>query len=331
MKREITIAAAMISIYTAAANLHFNNPKMPAVEYADSLLPQNIYALHIFQDNPLSLRPDARLTEYEISTGLFTDYAEKQRLIMLPKNVPLAIPGGGVPEFPEGTMLVKTFYYFIDCRDTSKGRQLVETRVLLKGKYGWQTGTYNWSGNQETATLTTKAVNKPLSFTDENGIIKKIEYHIPSGNECNNCHTQGGEISPLGFKPGNLNMNVVRSNSLINQLLYLQQQGIINSFNPGIFTALPSGTDTTAVLYQRVRAYLDVNCAHCHNDNGFCAKSRFRFAFEEGDGHNKNARKLIAKAANAIKKGRMPALGTTVIDEKGLALLKSYLKSIDGK
>ena len=60
---------------------------------------------------------------FELSTSLFTDYAEKQRLIKLPANTKLIGISDGLPEFPDETVLAKTFYYYVDKSDSTKKKK----------------------------------------------------------------------------------------------------------------------------------------------------------------------------------------------------------------
>src|SRR6478736_3784091 len=80
---------------------------------------------HIFQGNPSQLNPSPDFTIYELSTQLFTDYAAKQRLIKIPSGQVINPIDDKLPDFPSGTILVKTFYYYHKNQDTSKGKQLI--------------------------------------------------------------------------------------------------------------------------------------------------------------------------------------------------------------
>src|SRR6187402_749632 len=80
----------------------------------------------IFQGDQSNLIPVDGYEPYEVSTQLFSDYAEKQRLIKIPGGSKIIASDDGLPDFPEGTFLVKTFYYFNDKRDVSKGKKIIE-------------------------------------------------------------------------------------------------------------------------------------------------------------------------------------------------------------
>jgi hypothetical protein len=46
---------------------------------------------------------------YDVATPLFSDYTDKERMISIPPGKKIVITGNGLPQFPEGTILFKTF------------------------------------------------------------------------------------------------------------------------------------------------------------------------------------------------------------------------------
>ena len=282
---------------------------------------------HIFQGTPSDLIPEATFKVYELSTALFTDYAEKQRLIKLPGGTKLTPTGDGLPNFPDGTILVKTFYYYKDKQSPSLGKKIIETRLLIKEQDKWNVATYKWDNEQNDAVLITAGATENVSLVDEHGISKTVNYHIPSNTECNTCH-QSAEISmPIGFKLRNLNREVTRSGTPINQLTHLQHEGIFGNINPTSFSRLPNWENTSHTLEERARAYLDVNCAHCHNDQGVCKRLVLRPAYEIP--FNKTFLENYKKSiVIQLENKSMPKLGTTIKHSEGIALLKAYLATL---
>ena len=281
----------------------------------------------IFTGNPVTLTPATGLYEYEPATGLFTDYAEKQRLIKLPEGYKLTAVNDGLPYFPDGTMFVKTFYYRNDKRDTAKGKQLIETRLLIKNNGAWNAGTYVWNKELTEALLVTGGAKTSVSWIDKEARQRTIAYRVPSVKDCGSCHNAGNSLQPIGFKVRNLNVDVVRDSKTINQLIYLQHAGVINAVDPSRFAKLPAWQNTNWTIEERARAYLDVNCAHCHSDKGSCAQSKLRFAYDIPFANTQIAGKKN-RIVNMMAKGRMPRTGTTIVDEEALALIKSYIQNI---
>jgi uncharacterized repeat protein (TIGR03806 family) len=318
MNRIITVVILLIFII---AGIAFGSV---TANYSSLLLPK-LSDYHIFTGDPVSLTPGNGFQLYELTTGLFTDHAEKQRLIKVPAGKTITPVNDGLPQFPDGTILVKTFYYFNDKRDTTKGKRLIETRLLIKNNNQWVAGTYVWDPKQREAVLATSGSNTAVSWIDEKATSRKISYRIPGVRDCASCHNANNTIMPVGLKVRNLNITVRRDNKSINQLQYLQEAGVMDEVNPNQFSSLPAWQNEKYSIQDRVRAYLDVNCAHCHSEEGSCARSVLRFAWEIplADTRITAKRKRIV---NLMAKGSMPRTGTTIVDTEALALIKKYFQ-----
>jgi uncharacterized repeat protein (TIGR03806 family) len=282
---------------------------------------------HLYSGKLSDLTPGKGFVIYELATPLFSDYAEKQRLIGIPKALAFMATGDGLPQFPDGTILVKTFFYWQDKRDTSRGKRIIETRILLRSKDAWEAGTYVWNAAQNEALLTTTGLKTGIRWLDEKGAERNIDYRVPSVKQCATCHYSGNTISPIGFKIRNLNITVRRNNDSIRQLQYFVDLGIAAPLDPSSFSTLPAWNDSRYTLEQRARAYLDINCAHCHNEKGFCSRSDFRPAYENDPATTRIAEKK-GKIIRFLRSGRMPLLGTTVLHEEGIQLIEDYLRTI---
>jgi hypothetical protein len=65
----------------------------------------------------------------------------------------------------------------------------------------------------------------------------------------------------------------MRNGSSVNQLNYFLNEGMMNVVNPASFAHLPNSKDLSESIEKRARAYMDINCAHCHNPDGFASES----------------------------------------------------------
>lgn len=282
---------------------------------------------NIFQGNPSALIPTAEFELYEIATQLFSDYAEKQRLISIPAGDALTVTSDGLPDFPDGTILVKTFYYFRDKRDRAKGINLIETRLLIRSNSKWNVGTYVWNKEQTEALLLTAGMNRTVNWINDDGTGSIISYHVPGNRECATCHNSSAAVIPIGPKVRSLNMDVVRGGETVNQLTYFQSLGILNPVTPSSFTQLPDSHDPALPVAERARAYLDVNCAHCHSHSGIASGTALYFDFSLPLGATR-----IASKKERIKKmmsaGDMPRLGTSTIDQESLGVIKTFLDNL---
>lgn len=284
---------------------------------------------NIYKGNPSDLIPTHDYQLFELSSTLFTDYAEKQRLIKLPIGKKITANGDGLPIFPDSTILVKTFYYFKDKRDYSKGKKLMETRIMIKLKGKWNMDTYVWNEAQTNANLQTTGFDKSVVWVDILGKTNTINYHIPSHTECTSCHQKANNILPIGPKLRNLNIEIIENGTTENQLVKFQKSGIINEFDHHKITKLPDWKNTNNTLSERGRAYFEVNCAHCHNKEGLSAKTKLLLDFETtvDKSHIKKRKKFIIARMSA-KSYRMPKLGTTIIHKEGLELVKAYINTL---
>jgi uncharacterized repeat protein (TIGR03806 family) len=325
MNRIITVASLLISIISGMAYLAASPAYGGIAANAEALLLPKLSDYNIFAGDPQALIPGNGFQLYELATGLFTDYAEKQRLIKVPAGTTLTAVNDGLPQFPDGTILVKTFYYFNDKREPSKGKRLIETRLLIKNNNQWVAGTYIWNRQQTDATLAISGANTPVSWIDDKGSARKISYRIPGARDCASCHNANNILMPVGLKMRNLNISVVRNGQSIKQLQYLHETRIMNEVNPSQFSTLPDWQNEKYSIKDRVRAYLDVNCAHCHSDQGSCARSAVRFAWELSLAAARITEKNN-RIVHLMANGRMPRTGTTIVDSAALALIKKYFQ-----
>ena len=91
----------------------------------------------LFAGDRAAQQPAAGVIPYDLNSALFSDYAEKFRFIKLPAGTHATYSADDVFDFPVGTVIAKTFAYPRDARDPSKGRRLIETRILKHEPDGW--------------------------------------------------------------------------------------------------------------------------------------------------------------------------------------------------
>ncbi|WP_025144228.1 c-type cytochrome [Pedobacter jeongneungensis] len=281
----------------------------------------------LFKGEMSALEPADGVAVFQLSSTLFTDYAEKQRLIKLPKGKQMVLSGDGLPVFPEGTIIAKTFYY---SKVKDKGRRLIETRLLILHQSKWNAATFRWNAAQNDADLITDGANIPIDFTSLDGEKRKIAYHIPTKQECGSCHRQNDAIIPIGPKARNLNIKVERTGENINQLIYLMKKGMIKETKINSLIHLADYQDISLPLEQRARAYMDINCAHCHQQGGFAGNTTLNLDYRTGLEHTgiKFNKSNIIIRTSKMGEFHMPKLGTTVIDDDGIALMKKYISEI---
>ena len=214
--------------------------------------------------------PNKGVVPYDLATPLFTDYASKHRFVYMPDGRAAQYDPERMFAYPVGTILVKTFGYLNDIRDESEGEELIETRLLIRDRRNWTAWTYVYDDDTEDAVLEVDGASRHVAWTHYDGNERSIDYIVPTAKDCRGCHNERYNIVPIGPKAWNLNHDYEYGHGTENQLSHWSTIGILDGApEPEAAPALPAWDDVAhATLDERARAYLEVNCAHCHNPNG---------------------------------------------------------------
>ncbi|MDZ4716552.1 MAG: SO2930 family diheme c-type cytochrome [Cytophagales bacterium] len=196
---------------------------------------------------------------YDINSPLFSDYAYKRRFIKIPPGSTIGYDGAEVFHFPEGTILVKNFYYPADFRNPEKDIRVLETRLLILEGETWKALTYVWNEAQDEAVLELGGSTKRVAWTHYNGSAMEVNYSIPDVNQCKSCHLKGDKTMPIGLSARQLNKK--------KQLTEWVERGWITELPP-VVPRLVAYEDLEAPIDDRARAWLEINCAHCHRPDG---------------------------------------------------------------
>lgn len=214
-------------------------------------------------------------------------------------------------------------------------------------------------------------------------------YLLPNANQCLTCHANDDAetgAAPIGPKPRNLNVRYASESPIEhgvdahpvagqNQLMYWCQNGLMGNcpeliLNPvnGYVTSVernpifnipgdsgfPANSDED--IEARVRAYLEVNCAHCHNPRGMAQNTGFymdvfrpvndTYGICKGptatgsDGRGGHEYDIVpGSAADSIVPFRlgfeadkltekMPPLARSVVDEEAFALITEWIDNV---
>lgn len=301
-------------------------------------MPKTLSEFGFFTD-AAGWKPNRGVELYELNSPLFTDYAEKYRYIYVPAGEQAISDGDGLLQFPVGSALIKSFGYKIDGKD-----RLLETRVLLHRVDGWLALPYVWNEEQTEATLKVAGKRIPVRFTDPSGQQRDISYAVPNKNQCKECHSLSGAVMPIGPKLRNLShdtLDMLLSNDMLKQTL-------------GDYPPIPDYTDDAMPLNGRARAYLDINCAHCHNRQGSASNSGLFLTYEEkspvhigigkrpvaagrGSGGFQFAiapgqpdQSILMHRLTSLDPGvAMPEVGRSLVHEEGAALLSEWISEMD--
>jgi uncharacterized repeat protein (TIGR03806 family) len=277
--------------------------------------------------------------------------------ITYPQPSPGAPPGW---RFPDGTVLVKTFGMEME-RGNSKSRKRLETRLLhfqqFPGtqEYGdqyWRGYTYVWNDEQTDAVLLDeKGADKLLKVKVGDKVVEQ-NYRFPSRAECTLCHTNAAKFA-LGVSTMQMNRDHNYNGIVANQLATLEHIGLFTKKLPGPPEKLPKladFNDETLPVDVRARSYLHSNCAHCHmkwgggnaefkllstvsvKDMGIVnvPPAHGNFGIQGAKlvvpGHPELS--IIRQRMAMTDLGRMPHIGSRVVDEAAVKLVNDWIKQL---
>jgi uncharacterized repeat protein (TIGR03806 family) len=207
--------------------------------------------------------PSAGVFPYILHSTLFSDYADKERFVYVPKGKKAKFIPNEVYDFPVGSVLVKTFSY---PEALNGGKKLLETRLLLNQESGWKAHTYLWNEDQTEAFLKVTGFTYKSMQVKRNGELLSINYRVPNQNQCKECHLKNNEIMPIGPKSRNLNFSIEYKDKKANQISYWLENEMVENHIP--LDLIVDWSDVSAPIEARARAYLDINCGHCHMPSG---------------------------------------------------------------
>ncbi|TWU11395.1 Cytochrome c [Symmachiella macrocystis] len=225
----------------------------------------------LFEGPMAEMRPAAGVMPYDLNSALFSDYAWKSRFIKVPEGEKIEYREGTAFEFPVGTVIAKTFYFPTDFNDPAQGRRLIETRVLLLRESGWIGVPYLWNDEQTDAVSEVAGETVNVSWTHYDGEQRSNPYIVPNANDCKRCHTTGEFFEPIGPRARYLNKDYDYPDGPENQLVHWTRTGILTGAPDDPSQAPKSAAwkdEQSGTVAERARAWLEINCAHCHSSTG---------------------------------------------------------------
>lgn len=277
---------------------------------------------------------------------LWTDGATKTRWMELPRGTFIDASNPDAWVFPVGTRFWKEFAF----------ARRAETRLIEHTASGWQYATYAWNEDETEAELV------PERGIARSVIIRgNIRHGIPSRADCRACH----EASPtriLGFSALQLSAdrdpNAPHAEPLPPggvTLRTLVERGLVR----GLPTALQSGAPRIAARTPTERAalgYLHGNCSYCHTLSGELATLKFSLQYpvaapfdhppavatsvgqaskfvpsvwqspgERVRPGDPDRSVLAARMASRNPVLQMPPLGTRLVDDAAVALIRRWI------
>lgn len=346
--------------------------------------PAQLSAWQLLQVQGRQVQLSESVLPYQLATPLFSDYALKLRTIWLPDGTTAQYRDNEVFDFPVGTVISKTFYYPVDTAVISADGQrrllkasantpppmgtpllldqyrLVETRLLVHQPEGWEALPYVWNDEQTDASLQITGDIQRLQLEDT-----QFAYVVPNRNECAGCHVldqNKGELSPIGPAARHLNRVVSHEGGERGQLSLWQQRGWLTALPEpdqvpanALWQESITAVEPAEQVAQRARAYLDINCGHCHQPGGSGDTSGLflhaaetsamrlgvckppvaagrgagghRFSIVPGQPENSILSYRIESQETGVL---MPELGRSLVHEQGLQLVNTWIAQQSG-
>ncbi|MBV8500443.1 MAG: hypothetical protein JO006_01850 [Paucibacter sp.] len=311
---------------------------------------------------------------YELNSPLFSDYAHKLRTVWMPAGKSGHYSEKDVFDLPVGTVISKTFYYpkgengqvlksisdtgaeFVNGALDLKQNRLVETRLLVHRAEGWVAMPYVWNAEQTEATLARVGDQMPMDLEGQ-----KFTYVVPNENQCASCHmthyNASKTLEPIGLKTRHINRDLFGENQLARlvRVGYLQGVPGLGAQELAALPRAPDWHDAKLPVEARARAYLDINCAHCHNPKGPASTTALNLepflapnlhlglckppvAAGKGTGNRlfgivpgePDASIMLYRLASTEGGEMMPELGRSTAHAEGVALIKEWVASMSG-
>lgn len=318
---------------------------------------------------------------FSINAEQWSDHAVSQRYLALPDTAaiglhtkPTKIPGSQASrtmDFPAETLLIKTLSLDLIEGDPATRRR-IETQVLHYDGQDWRGYTYEWNDEQTDAALVDaggKTRTWSVKSSQAPGGQREQTWSFPSRGDCIRCHNPWSEHA-LAFNVAQINRPHDYGSVSDNQIRTLKHIGVLVDIpdepdprNPNAKPEAPKPPeklplladprDATADLERRARAYLHVNCAHCHRFNGGGSAHIYlqhdlplqkieavnlrptqgTFGINDarilapGDPYRSVLLFRLAK----LGPGHMPYLGSRIIDDRGVQLIHDWIASLPGK
>ncbi|WP_425615097.1 PQQ-dependent sugar dehydrogenase [Anatilimnocola sp. NA78] len=328
----------------------------------NSNFPKTLSDTGLFADVTRHLPADG-VIPYSINSEPWADGTTSERFVALPQKMQLGtykktdVQMGWIKgefEFPSDGVLVKTISLEMEVGNPDSRRRL-ETQVLHYDVDTWKAYNYLWNEEQTDAILAPdESRDRTLLIRDKSvpGGQRQQTWHHASRTECILCHTTRA-ASIHGFRWPQLSREHDYASTLgrvtAPQIGTLQHIGLFAEPIPEKIAAWPELHNPDADLDARARAYLHVNCAHCHRRGGGGSASfdvQFEIPFDltrlntrptqgtfgihgalvvaPGDPYRSVLYYRLAKLGH----GRMPQFGSNVVDAEGVKLIHAWIASL---
>lgn len=295
---------------------------------------------------------------YSVNAPQWIDNGVKERFVGLPgdSKVTFVETSGNATTwgFEDGAVAGETISLEME-EGNPASRRRIETRIIVKQENHWLGYSYLWNDEQTDATLVgARGLDLALTIHAPGSPEKtrRQTWHVPSRNECMVCHSRAAAFV-LGLRTVQMNRDHDYGGVADNQLRAWNHAGIFTAplaKPPSAYPALPNPYDEAADIDSRARAYLHVNCSVCHVVDGG-GNARMVLTYEtklnemkvvherpiHGDFGLSGAHlvtpgdplaSVMAYRLSKVGRGRMPHVGSNLIDDRGVRLIREWIESL---
>ncbi len=283
-------------------------------------------------------KPAPGVYAYSVKAEPWADHARAERLLALPGTETIRADKG-FKAYPKDMVLAKTL--------SLAGRR-IETQVLHFDGRDWQPYTYAWDEAQADATLVeARGAERLFTVADPEapGGRREQRWTFHARATCAGCHIVSWPRYLQGFNDLQLGPQADR----FRRLGILPARPALSG-GPEETTPIRNPYDRAEDLALRARSYLHVNCAVCHRPGGGgTSQMDLRrdkpppnthalgvrpalgtFGIEDayilagGDPSRSTLFYRMAKSGH----GRMPYVGSSIVDREGLDLVARWIESL---
>lgn len=322
--------------------------------------PRTLGATGLFAD-VAKQTPAPGVVPYSIKATQWVDGANAQRFVAVPGDKPVRWATDDIFErlhtgFPKDSVLVRTFTLPMKSGHAESARR-IETQLLHFDGRQWRGYSYRWRDDQSDADLVDEAgADLPLVIEDPTvpGGQRRQTWHFNSRTQCLTCHgIHAGYV--IAYHDHQLDLPLTSGENQVDALRRMQLlpakygRGMKGPPPPAQFT-LVDPSNESAALEDRARSYLHANCAHCHRQHGGGSASidlrRERSLkdtrtidqppllghFEIDDARliapGAPQRSVLLYRMAKTGSGRMPHIASDVVDDRGVALIGSWIAAM---
>ena len=300
-------------------------------------------------------QPAVGVVPFSINAPQWLDGATATRFLAVPGTRAVTwftadVYGRPALSFPKDTVLVRTLSLEMT-RGVPDSRRNIETQLLHFNGKQWMAYTYRWRDDGTDADLVgDRGDQRHLTIADASlpGGKREQTWHFQSRAQCLTCHTAWSGFT-LAYNHPQLNVG--------DQLKTLVDAGLIPA-NSKPKPDAPSDAarrlvdpyDAANNISDRARSYLNVNCSPCHREGGggsALIDLRREKTLQQTHAFNQPpmlgafgiddpriihpgdpSRSVLLYRVSKTGSGRMPHIGSDLVDDRAVALLAEWIDSL---